>query len=189
MNDKLLLSIKNYTDTLIEQTKTKPQETFEFKMNKQMQTFSFSPSINLSEKGKWLLTVTSFEATNSVFNTIDENNSFSITIESHWSSSRFAETLNKLQKLLQLISKNDIKLHVEEARKRGNQIKIGDKENKLSDFDTRKKETILELKSTEYNDLEDMVFRMELTYNDIEKLLDVKYSPTSSTGYTTTTIW
>ena len=39
MNNKLLLLFKKHTDTLIEQTKTKPQETLEFKMNKQMQTF------------------------------------------------------------------------------------------------------------------------------------------------------
>ena len=30
---------KKHTDTLIEQTKTKPQETLEFKMSKQMQIF------------------------------------------------------------------------------------------------------------------------------------------------------
>ena len=50
MNDELLLLIKKHTDTLIQQTKTKPQETLEFKMNKQMQTFSFSPPINLVEE-------------------------------------------------------------------------------------------------------------------------------------------
>ena len=33
-----------------------------------METFSFSPPINLVEEGKWLIAVTSFEATNSVFN-------------------------------------------------------------------------------------------------------------------------
>ena len=55
MNNELLLLIKKHTDTLIEQTKTKPQETVEFKMNKQMQTFSFNPPINLVEEGKWLL--------------------------------------------------------------------------------------------------------------------------------------
>ena len=52
----MLLSIKKHTDTLIEQTKTRPQETPEFEMNKQMETFSFSP-INLSEEGKWLMAV------------------------------------------------------------------------------------------------------------------------------------
>ena len=59
-----------------EQTKTKPQETLEFKLNKQMQKFFVSPAINLVEEGKWLLAVTSFEARNSVFNITKENNSF-----------------------------------------------------------------------------------------------------------------
>ena len=49
MNNELLLLIKKHTDALIEQTRTKPQETLEFKMNKQMQTFSFNPPINLIE--------------------------------------------------------------------------------------------------------------------------------------------
>ena len=57
MNNELLLLIKKHTDTLIEQTKTKPQETLEFKMNKQMQTFSFNPPIDLLEEGTWLLAV------------------------------------------------------------------------------------------------------------------------------------
>ena len=68
MNNELLLLIKKHTDVLIQQTKTKPQETLEFKMNKQVQTFSFNPPINLVEEGKWLLGVTSLECTNSVFN-------------------------------------------------------------------------------------------------------------------------
>ena len=57
MNYELLLLIKNHTDTLKEQTKTKQQETLESRMNKQMQTFSFNPPINLLEEGKWLLAV------------------------------------------------------------------------------------------------------------------------------------
>ena len=39
MDNELLLLIKNHTDTLIEETKSKPQETLEYKMNKQMQIF------------------------------------------------------------------------------------------------------------------------------------------------------
>ena len=39
----MLLLIKKHTDTLIEQTKTKPQETLEFKMNKQTQIFRSIP--------------------------------------------------------------------------------------------------------------------------------------------------
>ena len=66
MNCYLLL--KKHTDTLIEQTKTKTQEFLELKLYNQMETFSFSPPINLVEEAKWLIAVTSFEATNSVFN-------------------------------------------------------------------------------------------------------------------------
>ena len=57
MKNELLPIIKRHTDTLIQQTKTKPQETLEFIMNKQTQTFSFSLPINLLEEGKWLLAV------------------------------------------------------------------------------------------------------------------------------------
>ena len=39
MNNEFLFLIKKHTGTLIQQTKTKPQETLEFKMNKQMQNF------------------------------------------------------------------------------------------------------------------------------------------------------
>ena len=52
MNNELLLLVKKHTDTLVEQTKTRPQETLEFKMKKQMQTFSFSRPINILEEGK-----------------------------------------------------------------------------------------------------------------------------------------
>ena len=136
MNNELLLLIKKHTDTLIEQTKTKPQETLEFKMNKQRQTFSFNPPINLIEEDKWLLAVSSFECTNSVFNITDENNSFSIIIPGHYQNKSDEKTIDELNKLLELKS---LELHVEEIKKRGNKIKIGDNEYKLSDFDNQKK--------------------------------------------------
>ena len=69
---------------LIEQTKTKPQEALQFVMDKQMQSFSFNPSINFSKEGKRLPAVTSFECTNSIFNITDGNNSFSIIIPGHY---------------------------------------------------------------------------------------------------------
>ena len=46
MNNELLLLIKKHT----EQTKTRPQETLEFKMIRSKQTFSFNPPINLVKK-------------------------------------------------------------------------------------------------------------------------------------------
>ena len=84
MNNELLILIEKHTDTLIEQTKTRPQETLDFKMNKQMQTFSFNPPINLIEEGKWLLGLSSLECTNFVFNKTNENNSFSTVIPGHY---------------------------------------------------------------------------------------------------------
>ena len=79
MNKELLLLFKKHTDTLTEQTKTKPQETFQFKLNKQMGTFSFNPPIKLSEESKWFLAVAGLEAMNSVFNITDQKNSSSIS--------------------------------------------------------------------------------------------------------------
>ena len=84
MNNELLLLIKKHTDTLIEQTKTKPQKTLETKKNKQMKTFSFDPPLNLVEESEWLLGVTSYECTNSLFNITNGNKFFSITIPGHW---------------------------------------------------------------------------------------------------------
>ena len=180
MNNELLLLNKKHTDTLIEHTKTKPQETLEFKMNKQMQTFSFNPPINLVEEGKWLLAVSSFECTNSVFKIFIENNSFSIIIRSHYETEFVEKTIDDLNKLLELKS---LELHVEEVRKRGNEIKIGDKEYQLSDFDTRRNEIFVELRNVNYNDLEDLVCRMRLSYDEFIDILDLKYIPTKRVGY------
>ena len=180
MNNELLLLIKKHTDTLIEQTKTKPQETLEFKMNKQNQTFSFNPSINLLEEGKWLLAVRSFECTNSVFNITNENNSFSIILPGHYQNKTDEKTIDNLNKLLELKS---LELHEEEVKKRGNKIKIGDVDYQLSHFDNQNYEIIEELKNAKNNDLEDLVYRMRLSYDEIMDILDLNYIPTKRTGY------
>ena len=125
MDNELLLLIKKHTDSLIENTRTRPQETLEFKMNKQTQTFSFNPPLNLVEEGKWLIAVSLFDCTNSVFNITNENNSFSIIIPGHYETEVAEKIINDLNKLLELRS---LELHVEEVRKRGNKIKIGDNE-------------------------------------------------------------
>ena len=97
---------------MIEQTKTKPQETLEFKMNKQMQIFSFNPPINLFVKGKRLLGVSSCECKNFVFNRTNENNSLSIIIPGHYQTKFAEKMINNLNKLLELKS---FELHVEEV--------------------------------------------------------------------------
>ena len=111
----ILLS-KKHTDMLIEQTKSKPQETLEFQMNKQVQTFSFNPPINLVEERKLLPAVSSFECTNSVFNITDEKNSFSIIIPGHYQTEFAEKMINDQNKLLELKS---LELHVEKVRQRG----------------------------------------------------------------------
>ena len=180
MNNELVLLIKKYTDTLIQQTKTKPQECLEFKMKKQMQTFSFNLIINLVEEGKWLLAVISLECTNSVFNITNENNSFSIIIPGHYPYISHKQTIDNLNKLLEL---KFLELHVKEVRKRGDKIKTEDNEYKLSDFDTQKNEILEKLKNVKYNDFEDLVYRMQLTYDEIIDILNLRYIPARRMGY------
>ena len=180
MNNELLLLIKKHTDTLIEQTRTKPQETLEFKMNEQKQTFSFNPPINLLEEGRWLLGVSSFECTNSVFNIANENNSFSIIVSGHYETESAEKTINELNKLLELRSQNGIELHVEQVRKKG---LILTNDYSLSSLGMFKDEILEGLKNAKFNDLEDMVYRFQLTYDEIVDILDLKYIPTKRTGY------
>ena len=177
MNNELLLLIRKHTDTLIEQTKTEPQGTLEFKLNKQMKTFSFNPPINLVEVCKWLILVTLFDCTYSVFNITNENNSFSIIIPGHYQTKAAEKIIDELNKLLELRSRE---LHVKEVRKRRYQIKRGDKEYKLSDFDNFKEEKLEGLKNAEYNDIEDMVYRFQLTYDETINILDSKVIPTKT---------
>ena len=72
--------------------------------------------------------MSSFECKNTVLNITDKNNSYSITLPGHWNSISAENTVDDLNKLLKLKSENKIELHVQEVRKRGTQIKIGDKE-------------------------------------------------------------
>ena len=123
------------------------------------------------EEGKWLLAVSSFECTISVFNITDENNSFSINIPAHWETEFADKIFDELNRVLELRS---LELHVNEVRKRGNIIKIGDKEYKLSDFGNQKYEVLQELKNDKYNDLADLVYRMQLTYDEIMDVLELK---------------
>ena len=124
--------------------------------------------------------MSSFECTNSVFNITDDNNSFSIIIPGHYETEFAEKIIDDLNKLLELKS---LELHVEEVRKRGNIIKIGGKEYKLSDFDNQKYEILEEFKKVGYNDLKDLVYRMRLSYDEIIDILDLKYIPTKRTGY------
>ena len=76
MNNELPFLFKMHTDTLIEQTNRRPQGRLEFKLNNRKETFSFNPPLNLIEEMDWFLAVTSFEATNFVFDITNESNCF-----------------------------------------------------------------------------------------------------------------
>ena len=123
MINELMLLIKKHIDTLNEQMRTRPQETLEFKMNKQMQTFTFSTLINLFEEEEWAISVNFFETTNSAFNITAKNNSFSISIPGHWRIPNNLEDgiIEKLKNLLKQRSQNDIEFHEEQVRRRINQ--------------------------------------------------------------------
>ena len=74
--EDLLLSITKNCETLIEQTKTNPQETLEFKLIKSKETFHFKPPIQI--KGDWMIGLTDLEVYNSIFNITEENNKFDL---------------------------------------------------------------------------------------------------------------
>ena len=61
----------------------------------------------------------SFETLNCVFNTTDENSSFSNTTPVHWISKTAEKTTNELNELSMLKSQNDIELYVEQVGKNG----------------------------------------------------------------------
>ena len=122
-----------------------------------------------------VIAVTSFEATNSVLNITDKNTSFSFLSPSYWNPVGGEEPINKLKKLLELRSQNDIELHGEEFEKRGTRIDNRNSGYKLAGFDHYKSETLVELGWLKYKDLDNMVYRKELTYYDCLDVLDVKY--------------
>ena len=118
MNNDMLLLMEKHTDTLIEQTKTKP-EAIEYKLNKPMEFIFFPPATNLIDENKWLLAVSSFETTKSVFNITHESITFSITLAGHWISNFAEKTMDEIKNLLELRSQNDFELHGEQVRKKG----------------------------------------------------------------------
>ena len=118
-------------------------------MNKQTETFSFPTPKNLVEEVKCLLALTSFDATNFVFNISSENNSFPISIAVRCRTPNFLE-----------------------------------EEYELSDFDTSKKDILEEIKSGNYHDLEDLVSRLGLTYDENMDVSYIKNFPSERKVYT-----
>ena len=76
--ESLLLSIAKSNQEFVENTHSKPQETLEFKMTKQKESFSFDVPILLPEK--WMMGVTSLEVYNTVYNITNSNNKLEILL-------------------------------------------------------------------------------------------------------------
>ena len=75
----------------------------------------------------------------------NENNRCSTSIASYCNPEGDEETFNKLHKLLDLRSKNEIELHVKEIEKRGTRIEIENSGNNLAGFDHFKSEVFADL--------------------------------------------
>ena len=162
MNNELSQLNEKHNDTLIEQTKATPKDPFEFRINNQMQTFSINPPLNFFEEAKWLLAVTSCEATNTVFNITKENNSFSISTPGHCSPEDRKEFISKLNKLLEVRSENDLEFSIKEFKKRGTRKEIENSGYNSAEFDHFKSENLPQTKRAKYRSLEDKVYRLQL---------------------------
>ena len=118
-----------------------------------------------------------FEATNHVFNITDEKSSV-FSKFCYWSG---PEKFEKVIEAIQLMCYNDSELHVTEVKKMGLTIVT---DFSMSDPDTFKNEIIEELKNVKYNDLDYMVYRLELTYDEVLTILDTSYFALKTTSYT-----
>ena len=74
--ESLLLNIAKSNLDIVENTLSKPQETLEFKMNKQKGSFSFDIPLDLPEQ--WMMGVPSLEVYNTVYNITEKNNKFKL---------------------------------------------------------------------------------------------------------------
>ena len=77
--ESLLLNIAKSNLDIVENTLSKSQETLEFKMNKQKESFSFDIPLDLPEQ--WMMGVTSLEVYNTVYNITEKNNKFKILLK------------------------------------------------------------------------------------------------------------
>ena len=74
--ESLLLIIAKSILDIVGNTLSKPQETLEFEMNKQKESFSFDIPLELPEK--WMTRVTSLEVYNTVYNKLEKKNKLEI---------------------------------------------------------------------------------------------------------------
>ena len=73
------MSIGKSNLDIVENTLSKPQETLEFEMNKQKESFSFDIPLELTDQ--WMMGVTSLvEVYNTVYNITEKDNIFQVQL-------------------------------------------------------------------------------------------------------------
>ena len=139
-----------------------------------MQTFSITLPKKFSVEGKWLLTVTSFGATNSVCKKTDGNKSFLISKPIRLTTEDDEAISDKIKEISELRSQKDSDLHVKEVEKGCTRIELEIGGYSVPGFVYLKSGVLAELKEVIYKVVDDMVFRMELTYDENIEILDIK---------------
>ena len=114
--EDLLLSITKNCETIIEQTHRKAEETLEFKMTKQRETFHFNPPIHA--KGDWMLGLIDLEVYNSLFNITKEINKFELYTD-NFDEFSFGVLKDEVEEILKIQNITDDQL---EDEKLGPQI-------------------------------------------------------------------
>ena len=120
--ESLLLSIAKSNLDIVENTLSKPQETLEFKMNKQKESFSFDIPLDLPEQ--WMMGVTSLEVYNTVYNITEKNNKIKLfETEQNLKEYKIATDFMSMIKKLYEISNKGIS-DIEEIKKLINDVKF-----------------------------------------------------------------
>ena len=95
----LLLSITKNCETLVEQTHRKAKETLEFKLIKPKETFHFNPPIQI--KADWMISLTTLEVYNSIFNINTKNNKFELYTD-NFDEFSFTELKDEFEEILNI---------------------------------------------------------------------------------------
>ena len=114
--ESLLLSIAKSNLDIVENTLSKPQETLEFKMNKQKESFSFDIPLELPEK--WMMGVTSLEVYNTAYNITEKNNKIKLfETEKRLKEYKFAtEFIPKIKNLYETSDIEEIKRLINDVK-------------------------------------------------------------------------
>ena len=120
--ESLLLSIAKSNQEIVENTHSKPQETLEFKMNKQKESFSFDIPLELPEK--WMMRVTCLEVYNTVYNITEKNNKIKF-FETEKMLKEYKFATDFIPKIKNLYETSDKGISdIEEIKKLINDVKI-----------------------------------------------------------------